>query len=204
MPRPFLRIALTTAGALLALPNVRAFDLLGSSWADGSIVMHLQLGQPGGPLLDGAPDWAAVAESALAEWNQYLDRSQFTVVRDSTATISRTNRLNNVIFRPDIYGQAFDARTLAVTIGSTSTATGRSLEKDVVFNSNRTWNSYRGNLRTGLSEFRRVALHEFGHVLGLDHPDQAVPAQFVSAVMNSTITSNTEVLREDDIAGARA
>jgi predicted Zn-dependent protease len=204
MRRLSLRIALTVAGALLAVRDLSAFDLLGSSWADGNIVMHLQLGQPATPLADGAPDWATVAESALAEWNQYMTRAQFTAVRDSTATVSRSNRINNVIFRGDIYGQAFDSRTLAVTLGSTSTATGRSLEKDVIFNSNRTWNSYRGSLRGGTSEFRRVALHEFGHVLGLDHPDQASPAQFVEAVMNSTITSGTETVRADDIAGARS
>src|SRR5690606_24317513 len=40
-------------------------------------------------------------------------------------------------------------------------------------------------------------------VLGLDHPDQATPPQFVSAVMNSTITSGTERLLADDIAGAQ-
>ena len=202
--RSSLRIALLVASALLAAETTRAFDLMGSSWADGNIVMHLQLGPAPAPLMDGSPDWATVAESALAEWNQYIARSQFTVVRDSTASVSRTNRINNVIFRPDIYGQAFDARTLAVTLGSTSSSTGRSLERDVVFNANRTWNSYRGNLRSGVAEFRRVALHEFGHVLGLDHPDQATPVQLVNAVMNSTITSNIETVRPDDIDGARA
>ncbi|WP_414663867.1 matrixin family metalloprotease [Horticoccus sp. 23ND18S-11] len=191
------------AGAVLVGGPLRAFDLIGSSWADGNIVMHLQLGETATPLLDGSPDWASVAESALAEWNQYLTRSTFTVVRNSTATISRSNRINNVIFRADIFGQAFDSRTLAVTLSSTNPVTGRSIEKDVIFNSNRTWSSYRGALRSGISEFRRVALHEFGHVLGLDHPDQATPAQFVQAVMNSTI-SNIETARTDDIAGARA
>lgn len=198
--RPFL----AATGFLLGAPErLSAFDLIGFSWPDGPIVMHLQLGQPPSGLSDGAPDWGTVAESALQEWNQHLARSTFTVVRDSTASVSRSNRINNVVFRPDIYGQAFGSRTVAVTLGTNSGATGRPIERDVIFNSGRTWNSYRGTLRNGVTEFRRVALHEFGHVLGLDHPDEATPAQFVSAIMNSTV-GNIEILQTDDIAGARS
>ena len=51
----------------------------------------------------------------------------------------------------------------------------------------KSWNSYRGNLRTSgatsVHDFMRVALHEFGHVLGLDHPDEN--GQRVTALMNS-------------------
>jgi len=204
MSSPLLvRLALGAA-ALAILPSGRAFDLIGSAWADGNIVMQLQLGTPSTPLIDGSADWATVAESALNEWNQHLVRSKFTVVRDSTAAIARGNRINNVTFRNDIYGEAFDSRTLAVTLGSSSNTTGASTEKDVIFNSNRTWNSYRGSLRSGTTEFRRVALHEFGHVLGLDHPDQAsAHFQSVNAIMDSTVSS-LETVQSDDIAGVRA
>ena len=202
MSRFLFRLAGLCAAAMSLAPRAAAYDLIGSSWPDGNITMHLQLGQPASPLSDGSADWASVAESALAEWNQFLTRSKFSVVKDSNASISRGNRVNNVIFRADIYGSAFGDRTLAVTLGSTSTSSGRSTEKDVIFNANRTWNSYRGVLRSGTAEFRRVALHEFGHVLGLDHPDEA--QQTVPAIMNSTITSLTETLQVDDIAGARA
>lgn len=201
--RPSLCRALAVIGALLAASAASGFDLIGSSWANGNIVMQLQLGATPGTLIDGATDWATVAESALNEWNAQITRCQFTTVRNSTAAMAQLNRLNNVFFSPNFYGSAFDSRTLAVTLGSTSTATGRSVEKDVIFNSNKTWNSYRGPLRSGISEFRRVALHEFGHALGLDHPDEAVPVQSVAAVMNSTI-SNVEALQPDDIAGAKA
>jgi len=183
--------------------GAKAFDTLGPTWANGDIVLHLQLGQPSGPLLDGSPDWATVAQSAIDEWNGYLGRSRLRSLLNSTSEVRRGNRINNVAFRADVYGSAFGERTLAVTLGTSNTATGRYFEQDVLFNSTVTWNSYRGPLRSGAREFRRVALHEFGHVIGLDHPDQAQPAQSIAAVMNSVV-GNIEVLQSDDIAGAQA
>jgi hypothetical protein len=197
---PPLRTALFTL--LLAPPAALAFDLTGGSWPSGDIVMHLQLGRPPAVLIDGATDWNTVAESALNDWNARITRSKLTVVRDSTAQIRNGNGLNNVVFRPDIFGSAFDSRTLAVTAGFTNRATARFTEQDVVFNSNLNWDSYRGALRGSLRDLRRVALHEFGHVLGLDHPDLATPPQFVVAIMNSTV-SNLETVQDDDIAGVQ-
>jgi hypothetical protein len=78
-------------------------------------------------------------------------------------------------------------------------------ETDVVFNNNLKWDSYRGPIQgsgsTATFDFHRVALHEFGHVLGLDHPNQH--GQSVVAIMNSII-SDLDHLADDDIAGARS
>ena len=174
----------------------------GASWPDGTIVMHLQLGSPATTLADGSTSWGPIAESALNEWNAQLARSRFSVVRDSAAAKSGTNRINNVFFDRTIYGSAFEDRVLAVTQIRSTSGNGRMVETDVVFNANLAWDSYRGALRSA-TEFRRVALHEFGHVLGLDHPDTARPAQSVTAIMNSRV-GNVENLRDDDIAGAKS
>lgn len=198
--RPWLRGVLAACGLSFAAPAAVAYHLIGTSWPSGDIVMHLQLGTPSSTLSDGSTSWGSIAEAALNDWTAQIARSRFTFVRDSSAPRAQGNRTNNVFFSSSVYGQSWGSGVLAVTLsyrGSRST-----IEADVLFNSNLSWDSYRGSLRRAM-DFRRVALHEFGHVLGLDHPDQAQPAQYVAAVMNSRVNNN-DVLQPDDIDGARA
>jgi hypothetical protein len=178
--------------------SLDAYVLLGQAWPDGSVVMHLQLGSSGGSLIDGSTSWGKSAESALAEWNSYVRRVQFQVVRDSTAPTGDGNGTNNVFWSSSIYGRAFGSSTLAVTT-NWSRGTTRT-EADVIFNNDAkwSWNSYSGAPRASLIDFRRVALHEFGHVLGLNHPDQA--GQSVVSIMHSSIDAIDRV-QPDDIAG---
>jgi hypothetical protein len=194
-------VPLLALAGTAALPGgLRAFTTISGSpvWPDGNIVMHLQLGT--GPLLADGRTWNTAAADTLAEWNRSLVRTRFTWIADSTVPVGDGNGVNNVVFRGDIFGRAFGESTLAVTtvwrVGT------RRTEADVIFNTRYTWDSYRGPLRatggTG-AEFSRVALHEFGHVLGLGHPDEA--GQFVSAVMNSR-SGDVDTLTADDRDGA--
>jgi hypothetical protein len=176
--------------------TTRGFSTFGSTWNGGTITMNMQL-TGGSNLADGSANFNSAAASALGTWNESLGRVQFAAV-NSSAGHADGDDINQVFFDSNYYGEAFDRNTLAITtrweLGRTRT------EADVVFNSALQWDSYRGNVRSsGVWDIRRVALHEFGHALGLDHPDEH--GQRVDALMNS-ILGNLESLTADDINGA--
>jgi hypothetical protein len=148
-------------------------------------------------LSDGS-NFSTSAQAAAQTWNTVLGTIQFQPTIAS-GTPADHNHVNELAFAADAFGQAFDSLTLAVT--TTWTNGPRRVEGDIIFNSGKTWDSYAGLLRSPTYDLHRVAIHELGHVLGLDHPDQATPPQNVVAVMNSRISS-LDTLAMDDINGA--
>ena len=165
-----------------------------------TVLMHLSL-PAGGPMSDGSPSLNAVAEEALNIWNQFLLHMKFGVDRDSILPPLAYDSNVSVLMSTTVYGDEFGKNTLATTL--LFTRDNHFMETDVTFNSKWSWDSYRGSLSGQTIDFRRVALHEFGHVVGLDHPDQASPKQTVTAIMNSVV-SDIDNLQQDDVIGAKS
>jgi hypothetical protein len=196
------RILSAMAAAALVISmsqTVTSFATFGSTWAPGDITMTLQLAGGTGSR-DGSASFNQVASSALAVWNGYLARSRFVAVVAPPGRGGDGDFVNQVFFDSSYYGNAFGPDTLAITTRWTSNRTER-VEADVVLNTAFTWDSYRGNVSGAGWDVRRILLHEFGHTLGLDHPDDN--GQRVNALMNSLL-GNLDALTPDDIAGAQS
>lgn len=190
------------AGLALLGATTGAYSLEGPSWARGSTVtMEMQVGSESRSLIDGSASWNQVGESALAAWNGRANVA-FGIVRNSSASISYGNGSNNVYFSSSAPGGGSYGSAIAVTGYRYSVSSNRMVEADVSFDSSRSWNSYRGSVRSASSgtlyDLFRVAVHEFGHVLGLDHPDEV--GQSRTAIMNSRY-SNTDAIQSDDVDG---
>jgi len=187
--------------SLILTSRSLGYVLEGESWTKNrTVLMHLSLPTGGGPYQDGSKSLSESAEDALNIWNQYLVHMKFAVDRNSILPPKDDDANTSVLISNTIFGKSFGSRVLAVTNIYSRTST--TLETDVVFNSALNFDSYRGPQQAAY-DFHRIALHEFGHVVGLDHPDQATPKQTVAAIMNSTV-SNLDSLQTDDITGAQS
>lgn len=202
----FLAFTTAIAPSLYAYRIAKPNGTQTIGWANGNIVMYLHFGtgfSSGGTTVDGYPSYDAPVEGALAIWNQVLSRSAFTVVHNATFAPTLGDGRNSISFGTTTPLGPFPANAVAMT--SFRMSGTRIIEADVVLNSAKFWNSYRGALLTTgggqpLNDIRRVALREFGRVLGLDYPDQDTPPQAVTAQMNFTITE-LDSLAQDDVTG---
>ena len=180
-----------------------AYVLEGFQWPSNQpIVLDLQLGSPNGALVDGLTTWNQVGEAAAGVWNPYLGSGVQFETKETNFTPAQGDGANSVFFSSSVFGEGFGDDTLATTVTLYNTSTHVAYESDVVFNDARPFNSYRGPLRTDgtqpVYDLRRVMLHEFGHVLGLDH----VP-QTTVAIMTPVIT-DVDTIQADDIAGVES
>lgn len=175
----------------------------GHYWAQNRVTVTFRLGCENADRIEAwGPCWDDVAKHAMKEWNVAGSPFRFTTATGpSTArpSCTRADRTRVVVWGTTICGQPIAALAL------TSTWTydnGAIADSDVVFDTWWKWRAYTGPMR-GFSQpdLHRVAVHEFGHMLGLDHPNDH--GQRVDAIMNSG-ADDTETLQADDQEGAQA
>jgi hypothetical protein len=161
----------------------------------------------------GVQSWQSLAVAALSRWNAVgvgvgRDREFFSV-GDPVITGDPCNRddgINEVRFTERLCGLGWGD---VIGVTRTRIVGGKTIQTDVLFNpgnAHMKMDAYLGPLQLApdgrvLVDFFRLALHEFGHAAGLNHPDDA--GQTVEAVMNSVIGAADD-LQADDIAGVRA
>ena len=131
----------------------------------------------------------ALIASAFAAWEAVAD-IQFTEVVDDGAPF---NFGTSGAIR--IGGHAFDGPGGTLAHGFFPPANGITAAGDIHFDTAETWDL--SDVGAGFNIFR-VALHEIGHAIGLDHETA------VTALMNPFYTESTALgLLADDVAGAQ-
>ena len=158
------------------------------------------------------PKYTSAAKRALEAWSNLKGGWKFPTSReqdtvDTYVCYSDLDSWKSVAFGETYCGMEFAPTTLAITASiwdpdfvSLFDRDGFYKDADVIFNSKDwSWDVYSGPWRSdNVADFTRVAIHEFGHVIGLDHPDEH--GQSRDAIMNST-TGDTEDLQLDDVLG---
>ncbi|HVH04552.1 MAG TPA: matrixin family metalloprotease [Myxococcota bacterium] len=188
--RPFASAAVAILGLTVA-PASGAFTLLGPVWDDGRAPIFFgDLDDTAfeNAFIDAARDWEAASDfdfALSADDQPACDRDFFGTgpLADGAEFATR-----------DCDGDALGFDTLAVTMieseGSDFTAAG------MIFNDAIDWALYDGFFDPDEPDFRRVALHELGHWLGLDHENGP-------AAIMQPFASSIDSLQGDDVAGAR-
>ncbi|HIE55976.1 MAG TPA: matrixin family metalloprotease, partial [Chromatiaceae bacterium] len=190
-----------------------AYVLMGSKWPEAHTTFYPDLELLGERRSPSGVSWNQAFSEAAEEWSRRtlfrFDIDERNPSHPCAGLLPKYPEdgyrngaaFTSVICTTDAFGFAettgFGANTLAVTmIYSVPGQEGITSETDIFFNNTERWDVYDGAERRE-NDFRRVALHELGHALGLDHEtrEQAIMAPLIGDLFT---------LQEDDIRGVAA
>jgi hypothetical protein len=193
-----LRLLIAAVALVVAAVQLRAYELLrvGRTCDENSQFLFWQ---PPTARIDYAGlalEYQREVEQARQRWNESLLTFHFDFGSGTFCDVA--DGISTLGFSRTDCGGASLGDTLAVTRLRWEERSGRLLDADVVFNENRL------DLLGNLAIFRQVAMHELGHVLGLDHSD-ACGKSGAGTLMRSFLDPNERRIErptQDDIEGA--
>ncbi len=147
-----------------------------------------------GDLLGANGQWQDEFEEAADRWNDSPSAFWINTSRSSGTGFCTNSGNNSVQWSVTFCGDQWGSNTLAIT---QYVFTANFLQKaDIVFNDNLTWSVYDGNYQSPTHDFRRVAVHELGHAMGLAHlsNSSALMAPFVSNTYLPTLDDSNDLL----------
>lgn len=188
----WLLITSATAHGFACISSNGPVPCPGPRWANHGATLQVSLGDSSSnqAALNAANDWSAVGAAF-----QYTVQFAAGPPTNPCSTCGPEN-YNPVFFANSVCGLGFGDIVAQANI---CWAQNNNIVNGPVFvNSTVSWGVYDGPFTPPVNDLHRVLLHEFGHVLGLDHPNQL--GQSVAAIMNSG-EGDIDSLQADDRAG---